>query len=123
MGSCQGRPRTGAFILTLDSKTRDLIECGSMQEDRGTESHPPNQQRIEFLKKLYKQQNFRKSATVDLDVEDALTPGKTLEYLWSKIQNQFVNAFRQGRPLCPIWHFFERDVKLTDGVAIESCVP
>ncbi|MGA8342616.1 MAG: hypothetical protein WB781_11835 [Candidatus Sulfotelmatobacter sp.] len=109
--------------MTLDSKTRDLIECGSMQEDRGTESHPPNQQRIEFLKKLYKQQNFRKSATVDLDVEDALTPGKTLEYLWSKIQNQFVNAFRQGRPLCPIWHFFERDVKLTDGVAIESCVP
>ncbi len=91
------------YALEILRKTRDLIEFGSIQQDKGTKSHPPNQQRIDFLKKLYQQQNFGTTAKFDLDLEEALIPAKTLEYLWSRIEHQFVDAFHQGRQLFPIW--------------------
>ena len=111
------------YALDILRKTRDLIESGSIQEDKGTKSHPTNQKRIEFLKELYKQQNFgdyEHNSKIDLDVEDALIPGKTLEYLWSKIQNQFLVEYQQKRPLFPMWHLFERDLEAVAGADRES---
>jgi hypothetical protein len=95
------------YALEILRKTRDLIQFGSIHEDKGTKSHPPNERRIDFLRKLYTKQNFKSNDKLSLDVEDALVPGKTLEYLWSKIQYKFLNAFRQRRPLFPLWEIRE----------------
>ena len=92
------------YALEIIRKTLDLIRFGSVQEDKGTETHPPNQQRIEFLKKLYKKQHFENDKKYDLDIEGALIPGTTLDFLWSRIQHQFVEAKQQGKSLHPIWN-------------------
>ena len=91
------------YALEVIRKTLDLIRTGSVQQDKGDKTHPPNQQRIDFLKDLYKQQHFESNEKYDLDVERALIPGKTLDFLWSRIQHQFLEARRQGQILHSIW--------------------
>jgi len=94
----------GIFALSaLDIilKARFLIHCGEVEEDKGTASHPPYKKRIEQLKSLYlnnlslyrwlEEERIGKNMKIDLGIEGALLPSRTLYSLWELIQDRFVN--------------------------------
>jgi hypothetical protein len=109
----------GLFVLSvLDvlRKALDIVRCGDVRKDEGSKSHPPTQERIKFLKELYRQQvgidlkynvpiegELGQSKAIDLGIEGALIPGNTLNLLWDRIQHRFLEARQKGIKLHRIW--------------------
>jgi hypothetical protein len=93
-----------------------IVRHGEVEKDVGTKSHPPTQQRIESLKQMYQRyvgtdakytlpagDKTDHDKTIDLAIEGALIPADTLELLWGRIQDRFLEAHSRGIRLHPIW--------------------
>lgn len=92
------------FVLTtlqIIRKTLDLLRYGEIRTDKGFLSHPPVSQRFEYARHLY----LTKISNQDdkYSIRPALQPAYALRYLWNKLQGHFVEQWRKGRKLHPIW--------------------
>jgi hypothetical protein len=119
----------GIFALSahdLLRRAKDAFCYGHEQQDLGSESHPPTYRRIKQLQDLYRltiagptTYTTPNGQRVDLSIEGALVPMKTLDLLWRRIEGRFVQARDEGRRLHPIWGKLSRDcpVRNHDGQA------
>lgn len=116
----------GAFFsleaLDILRRAREIVYFGAIQDDHGSETHPPIAMRTEYLKKLY-DSAFRVNVLedgsrlnygefddfygnqdiYDLSIDWALGPSSTLEKLWDLIEPRFVEAHHTNRKLHPVW--------------------
>ena len=99
----------GLFALSvfeLIRQTYDIVSFGAVQKDDGDEWHPPIQERMAFLKDRYiKNINADGSndPKINLEIDGAFVPSRTLQFLWELCQDRFLNANRQGRKPHAIW--------------------
>ena len=81
----------------------NLVRHCKTGEDKGDGVHPPNSVRKTFLEKLYNNQHLESEGRYNLDLEGALVPAQTLEYLWNRICDLFFHMGELGFELHPIW--------------------
>jgi hypothetical protein len=107
------------FVLTaLDIKRKavEILRCGHIHNDTGSESHPPLHERIQMLQALYKREvgsgmkydvpverRPSQKKTIDLGIEGALIASETLSLLWGRIEQRFYEANHKGEKLHDIW--------------------
>lgn len=95
--------------LDVIRKAMEVVRHGKVLEDKGTDTHPPNEKRIEFLKQLYLEQigvgkkyklpikgKAGQNKTIDLNIEGALIASNTLNILWERIQPRFLKVHQEG---------------------------
>ena len=83
-------------------KALDIVRSGEVQEDAGSETHPPTLQRIAVLKELYLKHAIG-GGSEPMAIKGALAPSESLELLWNRIQQRFLKVHHAGKKLHPIW--------------------
>ena len=93
------------FALTaidLIRKAVDVVKTGAIQQDNGSFLHPPTNDRISLLEKIYKEL-YQVKGNIYTDVEGAQVPSKTLKLLEKQVLDRLLIE-KSNADLHPIWN-------------------
>ena len=93
-------------VHELIRQAYDIVSFGMVQKDDGDGGHPPIQQRMAFLKDRYIEYINAEGSNgpkINLDIDGAFAPSRTLQFLWKRCQDRFLKANRQGQKPHAIW--------------------
>lgn len=88
--------------LEILRQAEDILHTGTVIADLGSDTHPPITARIEGLKAMYAE-HVRGDENPDQTIPGALFPSQTLLLIWNRTKPQFLEHYKTGRQLHPIW--------------------